>query len=320
LGTTTDLARQAGEFASLTLAEKLRCRDRLVRRMRRFFRKRDYIEVETPLRVACPGIDPYIDALPAGEGRFLATSPELEMKKLLQSGLERIFQLTRAFRADESGDLHHPEFSILEWYSAGETYHDLMDRTEALVRECAAALEESGVPAVHPGWPNPFLRITVDESFASHAGWEPSSSFDADRFFRDLVDRVEPGLAAEGAVFLYDYPEPVGSLARRRPDDPLLCERFELYLDGIEICNGFTELTDANEQRLRFARDNGERERLGKAPYPVDTRFLAALESGLPSCAGNALGVDRLFLALTGSRRLGDVSLLSNASAPGRGR
>jgi len=319
LGITTSITRPVGEFASLALVEKLRCRDRLVRRIRRFFRERDYVEVETPLRVACPGIDPHIDALTAGEGHFLATSPELEMKKLLQSGLERIFQVTRAFRADESGDLHHPEFSILEWYCAGATYHDLMDFTEALVRDCAGALEESGLPGIHPGWHGPFLRTTVDDAFARHAGWEPSRSFDPDRFFRDLVDRVEPALAGDGAVFLYDYPEPAGSLARRRADDPLLCERFELYLDGIEICNGFTELTDADEQRHRFARDNRERERLGKAPYPVDTRFLEALEAGIPSCAGNALGVDRLFLTLTGSRRLGDVSLLSGTSTPGGG-
>jgi lysyl-tRNA synthetase class 2 len=284
--------------------------------MRRFFRERDYVEVETPLRVACPGIDPYIDALSSGKDHFLATSPELEMKKLLRSGLERIFQVTRAFRADESGDLHHPEFSILEWYCTGETYHDLMDLTEALVRECAAAMDESGVPGTHPGWPGPFLRTTVDDAFASYAGWEPSRSFDPDRFFRDLVDKVEPGLAGEGAVFLHDYPEPAGSLARRRADDPLLCERFELYLDGVEICNGFTELTDADEQRRRFDRDNRERERLGKKPYPVDTRFLEALEAGIPSCAGNALGVDRLFLTLTGSRRLSDVSLLSASPMP----
>jgi lysyl-tRNA synthetase class 2 len=292
----------------------------MVQRIRRFFRGRGYVEVETPLRVASPGIDPYIDALPAGEGCYLATSPELEMKKLMTSGLERIFQVTRAFRADESGDLHNPEFSILEWYCAGKDYFDFMDLTEELVRECGETLGEAGVPTPVSAWPRPFARIAVDDAFQSHAGWKPSRSFSPDPFFMDLVDKVEPGLSGEGAAFLFDYPEQVGSLARRRPDNPRLCERFELYLDGTEICNGFTELTDAAEQRLRFARDNKERERLGKMPYPVDRRFLEALESGLPPCAGNALGVDRLLLALTGSRRLADVSCLSETIPAGRGR
>ena len=133
-----------------------------MRCLRNFFRERGYVEVETPLRVASPGIDPYIDALPAGGGKYLATSPELEMKKLLLSGLNRIFQVTRAFRADESGDLHHPEFTILEWYAAGETYLDLMDFTEALVGKCSRALEDMGLAVcrtiveAHPG------RISVE--------------------------------------------------------------------------------------------------------------------------------------------------------------
>ncbi len=302
-------------LTSLPWRERLRARDCLIRSLRRFFQQRGYIEVETPVRVLSPGIDPYIDALPAGEQFFLASSPELEMKKLLAAGMDRIFQITRAFRADEEGDLHSPEFSLLEWYSVGEHYGDLMVTTEELVREAGAALEDTGIATATDRWPSPFPRITVDEAFRRHAGWEPSRAFEADLFFRDLVEKVEPEFAGQGALCLTDYPAPAGALARRKPEDPMVCERFELYLEGIEICNGFTELTDPVEQVERFERDNEERRRLGKCAYPIDGEFVSALESGLPPCAGNALGIDRLLLALAGSRRLSDVTLLA-ASSP----
>jgi lysyl-tRNA synthetase class 2 len=308
---SADSGQEGRAFPSLTRAERLRYRSTLVRRIRSFFTDLDYVEVETPLRVTSPGIDPYIDALPAGAGFFLATSPELGMKKLLASGLDRIFQITRAFRAGEKGDLHSSEFTILEWYCVNGDYRHLMELTEDLVRSCAASLEEGGVHTGISSCPDPFRRTAVDEAFVSHAGWKPSQSFVPDRFFRDLVDKVEPALAEERAVFLLDYPEQLGSMARTRPDDPNLCERFELYLEGVEICNGFTELTDPVEQRLRFSRDNQERKRLGKEAYPVDRRFLQVLEMGLPPCAGNALGVDRLLLALTGCRSLAQVSSLA---------
>ena len=153
----------------------------------------------------------------------------------------------------------------------------------------------------------------MDEAFASNAGWRPSEDYRADPFFRDLIEKVEPALARRGALFLTDYPEPAGALAQRKKDDPLVCERFELYLDGLEICNGFTELTDPAEQRARFERDNESRKLAGRDPYPSDEAGLTALETGLPPCAGNALGVDRLFMALTGQRRLADVTLLAGS-------
>jgi lysyl-tRNA synthetase class 2 len=306
---------ETGNTAALPWKERLRRRDILLRSLRRFFQRRNYIEVETPIRVLSPGIDPYVDALPAGGQFFLATSPELEMKKLLAAGMDRIFQVTRAFRADEAGDLHSPEFSLLEWYSVGEDYGDLMETTEKLVREAGAALEDAGIATAAERWPSPFPRITVDEAFRRHAGWEPSRAFEADLFFRDMVEKVEPELASQGALCLTDYPAPAGALARKKPEDPKVCERFELYLEGIEICNGFTALTDPVEQVERFERDNEERKRLGKCAYPIDGEFVSALESGLPPCAGNALGIDRLLLALTGSRRLAEVTLLGEGRA-----
>jgi lysyl-tRNA synthetase class 2 len=298
-------------YGQRPLAERLRLRDLVVRRLRAWFQQRGYVEVETPQRVACPGIDAHVDALPAGEGLFLATSPELEMKKLLAAGLPRIVQLARAFRAGERGERHHAEFTLLEWYAAGEDYSDLMAATAELVAEAAAALEAEGVATRLAAWPRPFPRLGVDEAFARWAGWRPSRAFDEDRFFEDFVEKVEPRLAELGAVFLVDWPAPAGALARRSAADAAVCERVELLLDGLEICNGFSELTDPREQRERFERDNTERLRRGKAAYPLDERFLDALESGVPASAGNALGVDRLLMALTGSRRLAEVSLLS---------
>jgi lysyl-tRNA synthetase class 2 len=231
-------------FPALPLRERLRLRDLVLRRLREHFHARGYLEVETPQRVACPGIDVHVDALPAGPGRFLATSPELEMKKLLAAGCTRIVQVARAFRAGERGDRHNAEFTLLEWYAAGEDYGDLMRTTEELVAAAAAALEGEGVATRLGAWPRPFARLTVTEAFARWAGWSPAAAYDEERFFRDLVERVEPQLAELGAVFLLDWPAPAGALARRRADDPAVCERVELTLDGLEISNGFSELTD----------------------------------------------------------------------------
>ncbi len=300
-----------GAFATLPLAERLRLRDLVLRRLRGCFHERGYVEVETPQRVACPGIDTHLDALPAGDGLYLATSPELEMKKLLAADLPRIVQIARAFRADERGERHSAEFTLLEWYAAGEDYRDLMADTESLVVEAAAVLESAGLATRLAAWPRPFARIDVDEAFERWAGWRPSKAFDEERFFEDFVTKVETRLEALGAVFLADWPAPAGALARRKSTDPAICERMELLLDGLEICNGFSELIDAREQRERFERDNAERVRRGKVSYPVDQRFLDALTSGVPACAGNALGVDRLLMALTGCRRLADVTLLA---------
>jgi len=298
-------------YANRPLVERLRLRDQVVRRLRGWFHARGYIEVDTPQRVACPGIDVHVDAIPAGEGLFLATSPELEMKRLLSAGCRRIVQVARAFRAGERGERHHPEFTLLEWYAAGEDYRDLMASTEELVAAAAAALESEGIATRLHAWPRPFTRLGVDAAFERWAGWRPSRSFDEERFFEDLVTKVEPRLGELGAVFLADWPAPAGALARRASADPAICERVELILDGLEICNGFSELVDAHEQRERFERDNAARVLRGKTPYPPDQRFLDALAGGVPACAGNALGVDRLLMALTGSTRLADVTLLS---------
>ncbi len=281
-------------------------RHSLLGAIRSFFASRGYLEVETPLAVVSPGIDAHIDALGIDGGLYLSTSPEFHMKRLLAGDSGPIFQITRSFRAGEKGHRHRSEFTMLEWYAAGWDYRRMMDETEDLVLSAAAAL--SGACGAAAGrWARPFHRLAVDEAFRRYAGWEPSESFESDRFFLDLVEKVEPSLGGLGAVFLYDYPAPAASLSRLSPDRPSLAERFELYLDGLEICNGFSELTDAGEQRRRFESANRERADLGKKPYPLDEDFLDALEKGLPPCAGNALGVDRLLMALTGAPDIADV-------------
>lgn len=303
------------KFQSLSLGERLGVRHDILDSIRTFFRCRGYVEVETPILCESPGTDPYIDAVKVEAGLYLCPSPEMHMKRLVSEGLEKIFQITKAFRAGEKGHLHNIEFTILEWYAAGCDYTDLMEETEALVVAAAGVLVEKNLTTAAGGWPRPFARVTVDEAFRKSAGWTPSEDFDAGRFFLDLVEKVEGPLSGAGAVFLHDYPRPLASLAKLREDEPLLAERFELYLNGIEICNGFTELTDPVEQERRFRRDNDMRRAMGKEAYPIDKRFLDALKKGMPPCAGNALGVDRLLMALAGADHIEEVTAFCHSRA-----
>ncbi|MGA1845106.1 MAG: EF-P lysine aminoacylase EpmA [bacterium] len=290
-----------------TLLATLLSRDRIYQGIRHFFHDRAYAEVETPLLVPCPGIDPHIDAISAEGDLYLATSPELHMKRLVGMGMPRIFQITRAFRRGEQGGLHNPEFSMLEWYHAGKDYIYLMSEVEDLVRHLVDKLDEQGIRGITLN-PPPFPRFTVDRLFEQYAGWTPSSQWDEDRFFLDLVEKVEPRLCAEPAVIIQDFPAPLASLARCKPDEPHLCERFELYMNGLEIANAFSELTDPVEQRERFEAAQERRKEMGKEVYPIDQKFLLLLEQGLlPPCCGIALGLDRLAMALLGARGIEDV-------------
>ena len=281
-------------------------RHQLLRAIRSFFEERGYLEVVTPLMVRCPGIDPYIDAIPAGKDFYLATSPELHMKRLLGCGLEKIYQITHAFRADETGRHHNCEFSMLEWYETGINYQLLMELTEIFIQTVDYRM--SGCLERDVLFHFPLPRISVDDAFRKYAHWCPSREWNEDRFFLDLIEIVEPALADIPAFFLYDFPAPLASLARLKPDDPNLCERVELYLKGVEIANGFSELTCAREQKERFERDSAKRAAMKKEVYPLDRHFLSTLENGLmPECAGIALGVDRLLMVLTESTDISQV-------------
>ena len=267
-------------------------RARVLREIRAFFDARGFTEVETPVRIPAPAPEPHIDCPPSGDW-FLRASPELQMKKLLAAGMERIYQIGPCFRAGEKGRRHSPEFTMLEWYRANADYSDIAHDAEELLAE---VLKRDRVNV---------QRITVREAYRRWAGWDPVEAWDQDRFDFDMATKIELNLPKE-PLFLTDYPAPAASLARLKSDDPRVAERWELYVDGIELANAFTELIDSVEQRRRFELAREERRALGEADYPLDEEFLDAL-ARMPPSGGVALGVDRLVMLACGASSITDV-------------
>jgi lysyl-tRNA synthetase class 2 len=298
-----------------TKQHRLELRAQIFEHVRSYFRSEGFLEVDTPLVVPSPGLDVHLSAMSvdSSAGRaYLLTSPEYQMKRLLAGGLDRIVQIGKCFRNDEVGERHQPEFTMVEWYRAWAGMDDVMRDSERLVAHVARAISggeavlhtAQGPVDVTPPWP----RLTVREAFSRYCGLELDEvAHDEERFYRELVERVEPALESMGAVFLCEYPASQASLARKKPDDPRVAERFEAYVSGLELCNGFGELTDPHEQRARLVHDQKERERLGLPVYPIDERFLAALEQGIPPSGGNALGLDRLVMLALGAAHIEDV-------------
>jgi lysyl-tRNA synthetase class 2 len=285
----------------------LEMRSRLLLAIRKWFHANEFIEIETPVRIPTPALEQYIDAEPAGPG-FLRTSPELHMKRLLAAGYERIFQIGPCFRKGERGAFHHPEYTMLEWYRAHADYTDILHDTEQMISCVSAALDASPLPLpASPLPPPPWPRLTVEELFVTHAGWNPVTDYDARRFEQDLVGKVEPALPRNTPVFVMDYPADAAALSRRKPGREAVAERWELYMGGVEIANAFGELTDPVEQRRRFEAWTEERRAAGREVYPLDEAFLGALTVGMPPAGGIALGVDRLVMVLTGSDSLDAV-------------
>lgn len=313
----------------------------VLRAVRAFFTADCFAEVETPALQVSPGMEPHLLAFateidePFRDGprtaMYLHTSPEFTMKKLLVAGETRLFQLARCYRNSERSATHHPEFTMLEWYRAGATYRDLMADCEGLLRAVLAAV---------PG--DAFMRgdrrcdpsaqweyLTVAEAFDRHAGidilaagddtdalreeaaridvWTNENDRWDDVFFRIFLARIEPRLGLGAPTVLYDYPVSMAALSRAKPEDPRLCERFELYVCGLELANAFSELTDAAEQRRRFEADAEMKRQILGFDYPADDDFLAALEHGMPDSAGIALGIDRLVMLATGAAHIEDV-------------
>lgn len=287
----------------------------VMRAIRAFFDQRDFVEVDTPAMVPSPGLDVHLDAFEVitdGPRRWLSTSPEYQMKRLVAGGLPRVYQTCKCFRRGELGSHHEPEFTMLEWYRAHAGSTEVMADTEQLVAHVARTLNDGKhllrfgdrTIDVSPPWE----RLTVEQAFDRYAGesvWDVLP--DEDRFFRLLVERVEPAIGRQRPVFLVAWPATMASLARIDASNPRVADRFEAYAAGLELCNGFGELTDPAEQRARLERDQATRRRLGKPVYPIDERFLAALEEGLPPCGGNALGVDRLVMLVLGEQNMADV-------------
>jgi len=298
--------------------QRLRDRAEVIRAIRRTLDDAGFLEVETPLAVPSPGLDVHLDALEVrglGAPRWLATSPEYQMKRLLVEGLPRIYQISKCFRRGERGRHHEPEFTMLELYRAHAGGDAVMADTEAVVAAAAVALH--GAPRLPSGTEvaPPWERLTVADAFRAHAGVEVLDVLpDEERFFRLLVDRVEPALAERGApVWLTRWPASMASLARLCPDDPRWADRFEAYCDGLELCNGFGELTDPVEQRARLERDQAARAGAGLDVYPIDERFLEALERGMPESGGIAIGVDRVVMLATGAAHIDEVLAFSQS-------
>ncbi len=272
----------------------VKARDVLMRSVRAFFYARGYTEVETPVRLETPCMELHIDAEPSGD-HFLRTSPEIFHKQLLAAGHKRIFEIGKCFRSGERGPLHHPEYTMLEWYQTDADYMDILEETRDLVSRVWNAVS------------NDWKILTVSDAFREFAGWDPAGNYDEDRFDIDLVDRVEPAIRAMGGpVVLKDYPVEAAALSRVKPDDPRLAERWELYIDGVEIANAYSELTDPVEQRARFEACAAQRQAMGKTVYPIDENFIQALEK-MPASGGIALGVDRLLMLMQGETSLDAV-------------
>lgn len=302
--------------------DNLRQRATLLARVRQFFAERDVLEVETPLLCQSTGTDIHLDsmavALQPDETRFLQTSPEFAMKRLLAAGSGPIYQLCKAFRRDECGSRHNPEFSMLEWYRPGFDEQDLMQEVEALLRLClpAHALPEQDFRRVSYRQlfqqylsVDPFLETDIElVALARHRTDSPDLVLNRDDALNLLMAAViEPQLMQP--VFVTGFPASQAALAQisSDTDGAQLARRFELFVNGMEIANGYLELTDAQEQSRRFDADNELRRQAGLPVYPPDKRLLAALDAGLPDCAGVALGFDRLVMLALDVRRIDQV-------------
>ncbi len=266
-----------------------------------------------------PGLELHLDAFELADrraNRYLITSPEYQMKRLLAGGLPLIYSLGKVFRRGERGPHHNPEFTMLEWYRAGAGWQAIADDVEALVsglghRSLAAPWDRLSVAEAverHAG-----VRLAGDESTAELrdkiriAGHRAPDSGDwSDAFFTVFLDAVEPRLGRERPVILYDWPRPLCALAREKPGDPRVVERFEAYAFGLELCNGFGELIDPIEQRRRLEADQAERRARGLSAYPIDEKFLASL-ADMPPSSGVALGVDRLAMLTFGCADIREV-------------
>jgi len=288
--------------------EALHIRAAMIQAIRGFFMGKNFLEVETPIRIPGPAPEAHIDAIPS-DGWYLHTSPELCMKRLLAAGYPRIFQITRCFRGAERGFRHMTEFTLLEWYESGTDYWRMMEVCEELLIAVAHSLGHKG-DMTYRGrkiiMRRPWERLSLREAFRRHAPLSLEDAVERDRFDEIMVDAIEPNIGTEGPVFLYDYPVALGALARAKQTDPTVAERFELYMGGLELANAFSELTDATEQRVRFERELTLRQTSGKALYPMPEKFLHAL-SAMSESSGIALGVDRLAMIFAGSESIDDV-------------
>jgi lysyl-tRNA synthetase class 2 len=295
----------------------LKARADLLHNIRTYFSSQQVMEVETPILSSAGNTDPEISSIRTQSGKFLRTSPEFALKRLLAAGSGDVYELGRVFRAGESGRCHNPEFTMLEWYRIGYSHHQLMDEVATLVRVCGQGKFDK--------WRED--RLSYRQLFLQHLSFDP---FTADeqtlsacakkngiddielnrKQWLDLLISlvIQPALPEKCLTFVYDYPADQAALSRIRPGSPSVAERFELYLGQTELANGYQELTNAVEQQQRFDAENAKRKVLGEEVYRVDQHLIAALENGLPECAGVALGVDRLLMAIEDVDSINEVT------------
>jgi lysyl-tRNA synthetase class 2 len=299
-------------YRQTQIRENLILRARIIDSIRSFFTKNGYLEVETPVRIPAPAPEGHIDPEPSGEW-YLQTSPELCMKQLLAAGYDRIFQICKCFRSRERGHRHLPEMTLLEWYTAHADYDHMMNQCEALIRFVAFELRGTS-RLTYQGDPidlsAPWQRLTVAEAYERHGSLSMAEALEKRRFDEIMGVEIEPRLGLNHPVFLYDYPARCGALARLKPGRPEVAERFELYIGGLELCNGFSELTDPSEQRERFTSEMIQRREAGKTIGPMPQKFLEAL-AAMPAATGNALGIDRLIMLLADAGNIDEVVAFS---------
>ena len=310
----------------LNLRDKIKC----------FFVNQGFIELETPLLVASPGVETHIDGFKThwnynDTELYLPTSPELSIKKALSAGIENVFEITRGFRnGPEVDQLHQPEFNILEWYRAYTDYRDIMNDTEELIEYIAPSLKNEGLKI---DCTPPYERLALKDAFQRFASFDLEKSINNDKylhnqsksllgdnyrkddcfedlFFKIMTEFIEPHLGFQKPVIVYDYPMQMSSLSMQNKDNPLFCERFELYIRGIEIANAFTELNDPDEQLARFNKVCARKKILKRDVPTIDYEFIECLKVGFPPAGGIALGIERLIAALLGLKDISRLFLL----------
>ncbi len=330
-----DLLRWRRPAINPSRMKLLRIRQQIIHGIREWFELHDFIETETPLLVSAPSPESQFSPIKTDSG-FLITSPEFQMKRLLAGGFEKIYQLARCFRKAESGPLHNPEFTMLEWYRSNEALEVLMSDIEQMVMHLSVTIAAENFPEKIPLPPWP--RVTVCSLFKKHLniildGTESASQLRAkaqlsghdellidlstqsdlteslayEQIFFRLWNHFETEFSGSTPVFVYEWPMPLASLARNCPQRYGFAERVELYVNGMELANGFGELTDAAEQRRRFEQDLKNRKAEGCSSVPLDEKFLKCLQQGMPESSGMALGVDRLIMWLCGAKHIREV-------------
>ena len=308
------------EVERIPLLRLLEERAAIVRGIRRFFDEQGFVEVETAVRIPAPAPEEHIDCPPVVGGGYLRASPELQMKKLLAAGMDKIYQIGPCFREGEKGSRHNPEFTMIEWYRKNATYLDIEKDLQALVQSLMSDVRRGADVRSFPDnvkhQTSNFKHLCVRDAYLRYAGWDPwVGDWDQDRFDFDMATKIEPAIKdLGGGVFLMDYPPQAASLAKISTALPTTnyqlpttyAERWEFYWDGMELANCFTELCDRDEQKLRFEKAKEARKLLNESDYPIDDGFIDCLPK-MASAAGVALGVDRLVMVLTKTKEISAV-------------